>query len=77
MNYEKVPTIISTKDLDYLEDMFNWNYLAYKKMINSIDMINNLEIEEMIEKANDTFKENLNIILDILNEGGNHGQRNI
>ena len=44
MNYEKVPTIISTKDLDYLEDMFNWNYLAYKKMINSIDMINNLEI---------------------------------
>lgn len=70
MNYEKVPTIISTKDLDYLEDMFNWNYLAYKKMINSIDMINNLEIEETIEKAGDTFKENMNIILDILNEGG-------
>ena len=73
MNYEQVPDIISSKDLDYLEDMFNWNYLAYKKMINSIDMINNLEIEEMIEKASDTFKENLNIILDILNEGGNHG----
>ena len=70
MNYEKVPTIISTKDLDYLEDMFNWNYLAYKKMVNSIDMINNLEIEETIEKAGDTFKENMNIILDILNEGG-------
>ncbi len=70
MNYEKVPTIISTKDLDYLEDMFNWNYLAYKKMINSIDMINNLEIEETIEKAGNTFKENMNIILDILNEGG-------
>ena len=69
MNYEKVPTIISTKDLDYLEDMFNWNYLAYKKMINSIDMINNLEIEETIEKAGDAFKENMNIILDILNEG--------
>lgn len=72
MNYEKVPTIISTKDLDYLEDMFNWNYLAYKKMINSIDMINNLEIEETIEKAGDTFKENMNIILGILNEGGSH-----
>ena len=40
-------------------------------MINSIDMVNNLEIEEMIEKASDTFNENLNIILDILNEGGN------
>ena len=31
MNYEQVPTIISNKDLDYLVDMFNWNYLAYKK----------------------------------------------
>ena len=41
MNYEQVPTIISNKDLDYLVDMFNWNYLAYKKMINSIDMIIN------------------------------------
>ena len=70
MNYEKVPTIISTKDLDYLEDMFNWNYLAYKNRINSIDMINMLEIEETIEKAGDTFKEYMNIILDILNEGG-------
>jgi len=71
-NYNVVPNIISGKDLDYLSDMFNWNYLAYKKMINSIDMINNLEIEETIEKAGDTFKENMNIILDILNEGGSH-----
>ena len=29
-------------------------------------------IEETIEKAGDTFKENMNIILDILNEGGSH-----
>ena len=33
-NYTEVPNIISGKDLDYLSDMFNWNYLAYKKMIN-------------------------------------------
>ena len=70
MNYEKVPTIISNKDLDYLVDMFNYNYLGYKKIVNYIDMVNNLEIEETIEKAGDTFKENMNIILDILNEGG-------
>ena len=34
MNYEQVPDIISSKDLDYLEDMFNYNYLGYKKIVN-------------------------------------------
>ena len=29
-NYTEVPNIISCKDLDYLSDMFNWNYGAYK-----------------------------------------------
>ena len=51
MNYEQVPDIISSKDLDYLEDMFNYNYLGYKKIVNYIDMVNNLEIEEIMEKA--------------------------
>lgn len=26
--YNKVPNIITGKDLDYLSDMFNWNYDA-------------------------------------------------
>ena len=51
MNYEQVPDIISSKDLDYLEDMFNYNYLGYKKIVNYIDMVNNLEIEEIMEKT--------------------------
>lgn len=29
-NYNVVPNIISGKDLDYLSDMFNWNYTGYK-----------------------------------------------
>ena len=28
--YDMVPNIISGKDLDYLSDMFSWNYGAYK-----------------------------------------------
>ena len=28
-NYNEVPNIISGKDLDYLSDIFNWNYGAY------------------------------------------------
>ena len=29
--YDEVPNIITGKDLDYLKDMFNWNYEALKK----------------------------------------------
>lgn len=72
MNYEQVPDIISNKDLDYLVDMFNWNYLAYKKIVNYIDMVNNLEIEEIMEKAGNIFNENMQEILDILKQGGNN-----
>lgn len=72
MNYEQVPDIISSKDLDYLEDMFNYNYLGYKKIVNYIDMVNNLEIEEIMEKADNTFNENMQEILDILKQGGNN-----
>ncbi len=72
MNYEQVPDIISSKDLDYLEDMFNYNYLGYKKIVNYIDMVNNLEIEEIMEKAGNTFNENIQEILAILKQGGNN-----
>lgn len=72
MNYEQVPDIISSKDLDYLEDMFNYNYLGYKKIVNYIDMVNNLEIEEIMEKAGNTFNENMQEILGILKQGGNN-----
>lgn len=72
MNYEQVPDIISSKDLDYLEDMFNYNYLGYKKIVNYIDMVNNLEIEEIMEKASNTFNDNMQEILTILTEGGNN-----
>ena len=37
--YESVPNIISGKDLDYLTDIFNWNYSAYKSTINMSDEI--------------------------------------
>ena len=30
--YNEVPNIITGKDLDYLSDMFQWNYGALKKM---------------------------------------------
>lgn len=30
---------ITGKDLDYLSDMFQWNYIAYKKTCNDMDCV--------------------------------------
>ena len=49
MELNKVPSIITGKDLDYLSDMFNWNYGAYKSAYNSLENINDEEIKCIAE----------------------------
>lgn len=72
--YNEVPNIITGKDLDYLSDMFNWNYESLKKMNVAINQVQDEEIKQIIEKGYNLFKNNLNVILSILNEGGNNEQ---
>ena len=67
-----VPNMISCKDLDYLSDMFNWNYGAYKSSCNAINSVNDVEIKDMLSKASNVFQGNISKILNILNEGGNN-----
>ena len=52
MNYEKVPNIITGKDLDYLSDMFNWNYGALKSNLNAIN-----EVKAVAEYTNTPYLE--------------------
>ena len=70
LNYNKVPNIISCKDLDYLSDIYSWNYDAYKEIYNSIKNITDDEIRNVSQKAIDLFLSNMNTVLEIL-EGGN------
>ena len=70
--YNEVPNIITSKDLDYLSDMFNWNYSALKVTNEAINNVEDEEIIESLEKCFNLFKNNLNVILSILNEGGNN-----
>ena len=72
MNYEKVPNIITGKDLDYLSDMFNWNYGAYKNAYNAIEQVNDNEIKEILDRASNMFYNNMNVVLNILNSGVNN-----
>lgn len=68
--YNEVPTIITGKDLDYLSDMFNWNYSALKKMNVAVNQVKREEIKEILTKGYNLFQNNLNLVLSLLNEGG-------
>ncbi len=71
LNYEEVPNdLLTGKDLDYLSDMFEWNYGALKKADNDCDMIDDEEIVSVFEKAVSLFDDNLNSVLNILESRG-------
>lgn len=74
-NYQKVPCIITGKDLDYLSDMFEWNMEALKKTNDSILKIQDEKIKDILKKACQMFDNNLKTILNIL-EGGENGRSN-
>ena len=74
ITYNEVPNIITGKDLDYLSDMFTWNYEALKKMNVAVNQTTDERIRTILEKGYNLFKNNLNITLSILNEGGNSNE---
>ena len=57
--YESVPNIISGKDLDYLTDIFNWNYSAYKSTINMSDEITDDDLLDILKKCTNLFYDNM------------------
>ncbi len=66
MKYEVVPSIITGKDLDYLSDMFNWNYNAFKCTYDSIKNVEDDDIKNIMLEVNDIFVDSINQILEIL-----------
>lgn len=67
IQYMEVPSnILTGKDLDYLSDMFQWNYGAYKKMKNSVGQVTDQEIVTVMDKAAEIFNQNLDTVLSIL-----------
>lgn len=63
---EQVPAIISTKDLSYLSDMFEWNFIASKKTLHYINEVTDDEIKKELEKVYKMHEKNLNKILELL-----------
>ena len=75
--YNEVPNIISTKDLDYLSDIFTWNYEAYKKIKNTEHQIINEKIKELLNKSSNVFYTNMTKVLNILNTKESTGNTKI
>lgn len=71
-SYNKVPNVITGKDLDYLSDMFNWNYGVYKNTVNAIEKVTDDEIRDILTRSSEIFYENMNTVLNILNSGVNN-----
>ena len=65
-NYNEVPNIISGKDLDYLSDMFNWNYTGYKELYNTLENISDNEVKTMISRVSEVLYNNMTNILNVL-----------
>jgi len=70
--FNEVPKMISSKDLSYLSDMFEWNYGSLKKTNTFIESIKDVEIKEILKRACNLFDNNLKQVLNIL--GGQNEQ---
>ena len=63
---KSVPNIISTKDLSYIEDMLNWNFILIKKINNYFNDIKDEDVIKSFDKAYKELMKNYNDILSTL-----------
>lgn len=63
---DTVPQIISTKDLAYLSDMFEWNCTAFKQINHFMNEVENEEVRELLGRFRNMHEEHLNFIVSIL-----------
>ncbi len=69
MNYDKVPNMISGKDLDYLTDIFNWNYGAYKCAFNASNEVLDETLKKHLNKSSKVFYNAMREVLEVLESG--------
>jgi len=66
----QVPNIISCKDLDYLSDIFNWNFTLSKKALHYSKEVNIENVKNICEKVAIITSKNCHEVINIL--GGNY-----
>ena len=66
---KQAPDILTGKDLDYLKDIFGWNYNLYKLGENIVENINDNDIVKLFKESNNFLYDNMNLIIDIIAKG--------
>lgn len=61
---KSVPNIISTKDLSYIEDMLNWNFILIKKINNYINDVNDNSVKRILTKTKNSLLNDYKTILE-------------
>ena len=63
---DKVPTMISTKDLDYIKDMLDWNLIAVKKINHYLQHVQDEDVKNLFEQIVTMHKKHFNGLLNLL-----------
>lgn len=66
---KQVPNMISTKDLDYLSDMINWNFICSKKINHFINEVQDPEIKQLLESVRNMHTAHAKKLVSILQGG--------
>lgn len=69
---ETVPTMITSKDLSYIEDMLNWNFNTIKKMNHYLSEVDDEDIIELFKKIIKVYKKHYINLVECLEIGGNN-----
>jgi len=63
----KIPDITTTKDLNYICDMLNWNYVASKKIEHYKNITDDKEIQILGKELIKLHENNYKLLLGLLN----------
>lgn len=63
---KETPNIISVKDLLYIEDMMNWNFIMNKKIYSFLECTSDSEVKEILTKAKKMHAKHYKELLSIL-----------
>lgn len=61
-----VPQMITSKDLDYIKDMFNWNFVAIKKYQEYLEYVTEEDIKKELNKLIKLHTDNCNDLVILL-----------
>ena len=67
---KSVPQMISTKDLLYICDMFEWMMTAAKKANHFCNEVQDDEIKDVLTQVVEVHAKHCQTLIDILSEGG-------